>query len=81
MTEWFVRYWWLLFGLAASGSYVAWRMHTDRAEGSFLRRVLYALFPALNPESAERRQLTPHMIWLVAIGLLLVSLLSLFRPG
>ena len=40
-------------------------------------RLIYALFPALNPESPKRKQLTPRMFWFIAIGLSLVALVNL----
>ncbi len=77
MSEWLHQYWWAIFGVVASCIYVAWRMRSDGVEGSFLHRLLLALFPVLNPGSAEFKQLTPRALWLVLVGLVFVALASL----
>ena len=64
MLDWIALNWYIIFGVVGAATYVAYRMHHDRTEGSILRRLLVALLPVLDPTSSERRSLTPRAIWL-----------------
>jgi hypothetical protein len=81
MPQWFIEYWYIIFGLGGSALVIVHRMRKQGAEGSFTRRLLYALLPVLNPSSSEHSKLTPRALWLVGIGLFIVFLAILLVPS
>jgi len=81
MIEWPKNYSWVIAGVCGAIAYVCWRMSTDRIEGSFFRRVLYALFPAANPKSGEYQPITPRTLWIVGIGLVIILIANLLAPS
>lgn len=81
MIEWFRQNWYLITGIGGAAVFIAVRMHRDGVEGPFVRRLLYAIMPVLNPYSSERKSLTPRAIVLALVGLLIVAVVSLIVPG
>jgi hypothetical protein len=81
MKTWFIQNWWLVWGIVGSAAYIGYRVRSRGGDESLPRRVLYALAPVLDPESEERKQLTPRAVFLFVVGLLILLLLMLFVPG
>jgi hypothetical protein len=50
MTEWFLEWWWLIFGVSTYIAYFAWQTRKYRDEPSIARRILYALAPQAHPD-------------------------------
>ena len=81
MGQWLAANWWWVWALVGGSGFVAYRVHRRGGEESMPVRVLYALFPVLDPNSEERRQLTPRAVILVGLGLIIIAIASLLVPG
>lgn len=67
-------YWWLFWGLAASGGVVWYRLKRRGGDEPLLRRIVFVAKPITDPTSSEYdRYFTGRMVLLVAVGLLLVA--------
>jgi hypothetical protein len=81
MDTWLVQYWWLIWGIAGSAAFIAYRVRRRGGDESLPRRLLHVLVPASDPDSEERKQLTPRALLLFGVGLLIVLLFAIFVPG
>ena len=81
MTEWLAQYWYVVIGVVGAATCIGVRMYRREGSESFGTRLLYTIAPVLDPNSEERKSLTPRALVLFAIGLLIVGLLILFVPG
>ena len=72
MTEWFAKNWYLLAGISGAAAVIAFKMHRTPTRGSYVRRVLVAIWPAL-----DRQQQTPSKAEIVlwTLGVVLVPTL------
>lgn len=68
---WLSENWWMVWGIGGGLGYIAYRVYARGGEESLGVRMLYAFAPVLDPNSSERRQLTPRALVLFGIGLLL----------
>ena len=77
---WLSENWWLIWMVLASAVMVGAGLLARRSPNKRSSRIVFALFPAFNPE-LQRRKVTPLSMWLVALGILIVLLAALFMPG
>ena len=79
MESWIASNWWWVWPIAFAVAYVTYHIRR-RGEGESVSRGIYAVFPVLDPNGTERRQLTPRAFVLLAIALIIVLLAAFLVP-
>jgi hypothetical protein len=80
MESWIANNWWWVWPIVVAVAYITYRVRS-RGEGEPVSRGVYAVFPVLDPNGTEQRQLTPRVVGLFAIGLVIILVAVLFVPG
>ena len=78
---WITQYWYLIFGIVGGASFIVIRMRRRGGAEPFLTRLLYSIVPLLDPQSEERKSLTPRALVLFVVALAILALVILFVPG
>jgi hypothetical protein len=81
MGEWVANNWWWMLPMGIFPVLVALRVRRRGGDEPLGRRVVYALFPLLDAESETRRQLTPRVFILWAVGMLIVLAYAVYDMG
>ena len=80
MIEWFMSYWYVIFGITGFIVFVSVRLRRSPYRGALPRRFFYALFPILNSDSPEHQRLPVPLAWIVLIVLVLILIFFFLGP-
>lgn len=78
MIDWLTTHWYIIFGVVGGSTFIAFKILGRPADEPLSKRILYGLFPLADPESAERKRITPLSLVLFSIGIVLVAVIAFF---